>query len=117
MAMEGELTENDKCPDCGGDQPTKVCQSAAGYFIGKECPRCGPDARLSGYFTTREAAEAELGLWLEHNTRPSARDTDFHEGQIRVIRPLEDLLREWFPHLSEDELKHMADETRNSGET
>jgi hypothetical protein len=78
MAVDGELTENEKCPDCGAPQPTKVCQSAAGYYIGKWCDACGPDARFSDYFHTYEDAIAELALWEEHDVRPSGRDTEFH---------------------------------------
>lgn len=38
----------------------KVCMSAAGYYLGYECPHCGPYSRETGYWKTRDAAEKAL---------------------------------------------------------
>lgn len=100
MAVEGELTENEKCPDCGAPQPIKVLISAAGPYIGTACDRCGPDARLSDYFSSYEAAVAELAIWKEHGVRPSGRDTDFHPGPITQTGVV----------LTEEEMDSLSDE-------
>jgi hypothetical protein len=47
------------CPDCLATLVMRVCRSAAGYYLGTWCC-CGPYSRESGYFDTREAAEAAL---------------------------------------------------------
>lgn len=47
----------DRCPDCGKEIELSVCQSAAGFYIGAWC-YCGPYCRESGYFPTKEAANA-----------------------------------------------------------
>ena len=54
-----------KCTGCGRILPLKVCQSNAGYYIGYNCPNCGPYSRESGYFSLQAAAEAYLKEWLE----------------------------------------------------
>jgi hypothetical protein len=46
--------------ECGNVLPEKVLRSAAGYYLGHFCPRCGPYDRTSGYFPTAEAAQREL---------------------------------------------------------
>lgn len=48
----------DVCPDCGTRLVPKVLKSNA-WYIGTEC-ECGPYSRESGYFKTREEAEAAL---------------------------------------------------------
>lgn len=48
------------CVDCGSKLPFKVLSSAAGYYIGTFCNCCGPYSRDSGYFATKEEAEAAL---------------------------------------------------------
>jgi len=45
--------------DCGQELRLGVQRSAAGYYLGFFCPKCGPYSRESGYYRTREeAAEA-----------------------------------------------------------
>jgi hypothetical protein len=52
---EWKFANADKCDECGSDLPLRVCRSAAGSFIGKECPQCGPYSRLSDYMTETTA--------------------------------------------------------------
>jgi phage FluMu protein Com len=50
-----------RCPECGSELPVKVLRSAAGYYLGRWCPRCGPYERVSvSYYPSRPAAEAAL---------------------------------------------------------
>ncbi len=51
MAIPGELSgfEGVKCI-CGKHLSLKVCQSAAGYYLGYFCDECGPYSRETGYF-------------------------------------------------------------------
>lgn len=52
-------------PFIAADLPLQVCMSAAGYYIGQLEP-CGcPFDRHSGYFPTKEAAQAELDAMQE----------------------------------------------------
>lgn len=54
------------CPDCETPMPVQVCQSAAGYYIGRWCDYCGPWERLSmSYWPTRDEAQRALdeGGW------------------------------------------------------
>ena len=37
-----------------------IYQSAAGFYIGRICPECGPFDRQSGYFESRKMAEYYL---------------------------------------------------------
>jgi hypothetical protein len=63
-------TEGHCFPDCLAielkkkEDPAKlvfgIYQSAAGFYIGRFCPECGPFDRQSGYFETREKAEEYL---------------------------------------------------------
>lgn len=53
-----------KCSECGTELPLKVCQSGAGFYIGCFCNQCGPYDRESGYYATREKAEADLPNYL-----------------------------------------------------
>lgn len=48
-----------RCPDCQTMPKIIAHRSAAGFYIGTWC-RCGPYSRESGYYPTREAAEAAL---------------------------------------------------------
>lgn len=50
------------CSECGTTLPAKVLQSAAGFYIGYFCPKCGPYDRLTDYHTTREQAESTLAM-------------------------------------------------------
>jgi hypothetical protein len=47
------------CTDCNKPLTLTVCESAAGFYIGRWCD-CGPYSRESGYYPTREAAGADL---------------------------------------------------------
>ena len=60
IGTEATPTDAPTCPDCQEAMPVKVLTSAAGYYIGQRCNNCGPYCRLSGYYPTREAAEAAL---------------------------------------------------------
>lgn len=53
-------TNETDCKDCGEHLRVKVCQSSAGYYIGFDCPRCGPYSRESGYFRHKDAADMSL---------------------------------------------------------
>jgi hypothetical protein len=46
-------------PTCATQLRLNVLRSAAGFYIGSQCD-CGPYSRESGYFSTREQAEASL---------------------------------------------------------
>lgn len=60
MALPGEIGHSfETCPDCGTVMVPQVCMSAAGYYIGTWC-QCGPNSRESGYYRTRQAAQADL---------------------------------------------------------
>ena len=47
------------CEDCNKKMKNEVMFSAAGHYIGTWC-KCGPYSRESGYYDTRELAEAAL---------------------------------------------------------
>jgi hypothetical protein len=66
----------DKCPDCGNVMPFQVCMSGAGYYIGTECCM-GPNSRETGYYPTRELAQADLD-----NNSFTPRNTDFTGGRV-----------------------------------
>ena len=62
MVLPGETVAtgaSSTCRDCGTVMNPRVCHSAAGYYVGYECP-CGPYSRESDYFKTRELAEKAL---------------------------------------------------------
>jgi len=50
---------------CGDPMELGVHQSAAGWYIGFWCDRCGPYSRESGYFGTEAGAKDELKYWKE----------------------------------------------------
>ena len=54
----------------GKTEPAKlvfgIYQSAAGFYIGRICPECGPFDRQSGYFESREKAEEYLEQHTEY---------------------------------------------------
>ena len=71
MALYGETLETGAGPYCEGgsgedpeDLPPherhyltiEVLFSAAGFYVGSQCPFCGPYTRESGYFATRDEA-------------------------------------------------------------
>jgi non-ribosomal peptide synthetase component E (peptide arylation enzyme) len=47
------------CPDCQLKLVNAVHRSGAGFYIGTFC-NCGPYSRESGYFATKEEAQAAL---------------------------------------------------------
>ena len=55
-----------ECMDCGAELPFRVCQSAAGYYIGTWCNHCGPYSRESNYFRTQKEAELILASWQDN---------------------------------------------------
>lgn len=64
MALPGEVMgtrkgETVKC-SCGKELELQVLQSAAGYYIGHMCKRCGPFSRESGYYKSQDAAQKAL---------------------------------------------------------
>jgi hypothetical protein len=87
MAFAGEIGWIGKsCPDHSGVVlEAKVMKSAAGYYIGTQCPECqkedpSPFSRESHYYETKEdllrAFESPQGIrW---------RDTDFHPGPLEI---------------------------------
>ena len=54
---------------CGVELPVQVLQTPAGYYLGTWHPQEGPYSRESGYFPTKEAAEAALvsGNWMQRD--------------------------------------------------
>ena len=50
----------EKCLSCGVLLVSQVCKSAAGYYVGTWCSRCGPHSRLSGYYSSEEDAQFVL---------------------------------------------------------
>lgn len=57
-------TEGTVCNHDGEGEPTQlklqVCRSAAGYYLGYWCSKCGPFSRESHYFDSETAAERAL---------------------------------------------------------
>ena len=49
-----------ECMDCGTVLTLEVCYSMAGYYLGYNCPCCGPYSRETGYFKTRWDAEKAM---------------------------------------------------------
>ena len=45
---------------CNKELVLQVLSSRAGYYIGTQCPHCGPYSRESGYYPTPEAAKTAL---------------------------------------------------------
>ena len=68
MALPGECVNDMRtvCMDCKTPLDIQVLSSAAGYYIGFFCLRCGPYSRESGYYRSREEALAALahGIFL-----------------------------------------------------
>jgi len=79
MALEGELLglNGAACAECGRALSLQVCESGAGFYLGYFCGRCGPMSRETGYYPTREIAEANLAkdipdICLDNDTMPRA---------------------------------------------
>lgn len=59
MALPGEIGHSFKtCEDCGVVLVPQVLKTCA-FYIGTFC-NCGPYSRESGYYATREEAQADL---------------------------------------------------------
>ena len=60
--LQGETVQDSatKCMVCRTTLYIRVLKSAAGHYIGFFCSECGPHSRESGYYPTREAAQAAL---------------------------------------------------------
>lgn len=73
MALKGECVNDDMttCFDCGEPLELKVCESNAGFYLGFDCPNCGPYSRESNYFKHKETAEMCLisGIWNRRGDR------------------------------------------------
>ena len=59
--LKDTITDEEFDPD---DLPLRVCQSAAGYYIGRLEPSGCPYDRVSGYFKYRSNAEFLLAMEL-----------------------------------------------------
>jgi len=71
MAIQGELKGLDGTVcKCGAELLLDVQQSAAGWYLGYFCGRCGPYSRETGYFTTLEEAEDTLDALLYDCVEP-----------------------------------------------
>lgn len=90
---ESNLNGKKVCEDCAQSLETRVCMSAAGYYLGSWC-NCGPYSRESGYFGSKQEAEVCLREWEEmlrvahiHEERPSLpneRKTGFNPDGLTV---------------------------------
>lgn len=82
MALEGELKglQGTTCMDCHTPLKLQVLQSAAGFYLGYFCPQCGPYSRETGYYPTRDAAEADLKKMVSDNIRT----TEFRPGPPEI---------------------------------
>lgn len=63
--LEWEFANTEKCTDCQTDIPIKVCESGAGWYIGRECPKDGPYSRLSNYMGSEQVAKNLLAEWQD----------------------------------------------------
>lgn len=50
--------------DCGEEMPMRALESRAGWYLGFECPRCGPGGRVTDYFRSEKAALEFLNAHL-----------------------------------------------------
>lgn len=62
MTLPDECVNDTKtiCHECGTELSIGVQKSAAGYYVGFWCDRCGPYSRESGYYRSHEDAETAL---------------------------------------------------------
>lgn len=78
MAVQEELTGFQNIIICGDGckeiLTLKICQSFAGYYIGRFCPRCGPYSRETGYFENEKDAELELEIIKDTGDSDNRRD-------------------------------------------
>jgi hypothetical protein len=70
MVIGNEADAQKTCMDCQHSLITQVLHSNAGYYLGTECPNCGPVGRESEYIPFKEDAENILVLW---NVSPAKR--------------------------------------------
>jgi hypothetical protein len=87
-----ESLEEMKCPDCENPLPLGVQRSAAGYFVGRFCPECGPYSRESGYFKSSEEAQEELNMMKKMEEVP--KEISFTEPEEEGVS--EDELQEFW---------------------
>ena len=84
MVIEGvETTGGKKVTLCGGCRAPlilKVCQSAAGYYIGYWCDCHGPAGRESAYYNTKLEAQDAL------DKREFGRKTSFNGRHYKHLR-------------------------------
>lgn len=62
--LQGETIHsgaNDSC--CGVALKIQVLHSAAGYYIGTQCPNCGPYSRESGYYKCEQDAIDDINIY------------------------------------------------------
>ena len=62
--LRGETIESGASAVCCG-KGLQVCvlKSGAGWYLGTQCPNCGPYSRESGYYDTRVKAELDLARY------------------------------------------------------
>ena len=63
MTIPGETVAtgaSKTCEDCSSNPTLGVYSSAAGWYIGYMCPKCGPYSRESNYYKTYKDAEKAL---------------------------------------------------------
>jgi hypothetical protein len=70
MVIGSEADAHTQCADCDHPLSTMVLKSNAGYYLGTECPNCGPYGRESDYIPTYQQAENILAIW---QSSPEAR--------------------------------------------
>ena len=58
------------CGNCRMHLLLGIQRSAAGYYLGYFCSRCGPYSRETGYYTSLEAATEALNDWLDDGKIP-----------------------------------------------
>lgn len=52
-----------RCFNCNSYMTLGVYMSAAGYYIGYFCNKCGPYNRISGYYPSRELAVKDFNYY------------------------------------------------------
>jgi hypothetical protein len=78
MAIKGEIFQpQDNCDLCGGKPFVGVCNSAAGYYWGSRCSKCGqPFSRESQYYPTAKTCQDAFST-----DSISWRDTKYHQSK------------------------------------
>lgn len=86
---ESNLNGPKVCEDCHQSLETRVCRSQAGYYLGSWC-NCGPNSRDSGYFDSKDEADACLREWqqLENTAKIHEEEVDNlpHQRQLGFNR-------------------------------